>query len=164
MDPAAAQVPCIASCLKMLDIRDVADDVKEHFVDPIPRPKLALPTIKRRNRFGKQETGSDERRSLLNEHAIQVGNGTTNSDVEPDQACTQPEDSRERSIDYTLLSYRELDNKTSLGRMSGFTVNPSGDSNSDLPACLPISPTRVHSTGTEHNMCDERLSDKATDS
>ena len=81
-----------------------------------------------------------------------------NSDVEPDQACTQPEDSRERSIDY---SCRKLDNKTSLGRMTGFTVNPSGDSNPDLPACLP---THVHSTGTEHNLCDERFSDKATDS
>ena len=40
VDPAAAQAPCIHSCLRMLDIRDVADDMKEHFVDPIPRPSF----------------------------------------------------------------------------------------------------------------------------
>lgn len=38
VDPAAAQAPCIHSCLRMLDIRDVADDMRKHFVDPIPRP------------------------------------------------------------------------------------------------------------------------------
>ncbi len=40
VDPAAAQVPCVTSCLWMLDVRDVYGDVKEHFVDPIPRPLL----------------------------------------------------------------------------------------------------------------------------
>lgn len=29
INPAAAQVPCLASCLKMLDIRDVGGDVRE---------------------------------------------------------------------------------------------------------------------------------------
>jgi len=29
VDPAAAQVPCLASCLKMLDVRDVGGDVRE---------------------------------------------------------------------------------------------------------------------------------------
>ncbi|XP_065886088.1 transmembrane protein 184C-like [Dysidea avara] len=29
VDPAAAQVPCLASCLKMLDVRDVSGDVRE---------------------------------------------------------------------------------------------------------------------------------------
>ena len=40
IDPAAAQAPCIHSCLRMLDVRDVADDMKEHFVDPISRPSI----------------------------------------------------------------------------------------------------------------------------
>lgn len=40
IDPAAAEVPCIATCCRMLDVRDVAGDVKEHFVDPIPRPRF----------------------------------------------------------------------------------------------------------------------------
>eukprot|EP00731_Ephydatia_muelleri_P028273 Em0019g1146a len=40
VDPAAAQVPCITSCLRMLDVRDVYSDVKHHFVDPIPIPNL----------------------------------------------------------------------------------------------------------------------------
>ena len=50
MDPAAAQVPCIHSCLRMLDIRDVADDMREHFVDPIPRPSLDRIKIRRKSR------------------------------------------------------------------------------------------------------------------
>jgi len=29
VNPAAAQVPCLASCLKMLDVRDVGGDVRE---------------------------------------------------------------------------------------------------------------------------------------
>lgn len=41
VDPAAAQVPCITSCLWMLDVRDVYGDVKEHFVDPLPRPLMS---------------------------------------------------------------------------------------------------------------------------
>ena len=40
IDPAATQAPCIHSCLRMLDVRDVAGDMKEHFVDPIPRPNF----------------------------------------------------------------------------------------------------------------------------
>lgn len=48
VDPAAAEVPCITACLRMLDVRDVAGDIKEHFVDPIPRPKFRI----RRNTQG----------------------------------------------------------------------------------------------------------------
>lgn len=40
VDPAAAQLPCFTSCLRMLDVRDVYGDVKTHFVDPIPRPSI----------------------------------------------------------------------------------------------------------------------------
>lgn len=43
IDPAAAQIPCIGTCFSMLDVRDVAGDVKEHFVDPIPRPRFGHP-------------------------------------------------------------------------------------------------------------------------
>ena len=48
VDPAAARAPCIHSCLRMLDVRDVADDMKEHFVDPISRPSFE----RIRRRFG----------------------------------------------------------------------------------------------------------------
>ena len=41
INPEAAQIPCIASCIRMLDVRDVYGDVREHFVDPIPLPKLS---------------------------------------------------------------------------------------------------------------------------
>ena len=48
VDPAAAQVPFVSACLRMLDVRDVAGDIKEHFVDPIPRPDFRI----RRHRQG----------------------------------------------------------------------------------------------------------------
>ena len=40
IDPAAAQVPCFASCLKMMDVRDIYGDVKENFVDTLPVPRV----------------------------------------------------------------------------------------------------------------------------
>lgn len=40
IDRAAAQVPCLDSCLRTMDIRDIYGDVKENFVDPIPVPRL----------------------------------------------------------------------------------------------------------------------------
>ena len=43
VDPAAAQLPCFTSCLRMLDVRDVYGDVKTHFVDPIPIPRPSIP-------------------------------------------------------------------------------------------------------------------------
>ena len=55
VDPAAAQAPCIHSCLRMLDVRDVADDMKEHFVDPIPRP--SLDRIRRKSGDIKSDSG-----------------------------------------------------------------------------------------------------------
>ena len=58
VNAAAAQVPCVTSCLKMLDLRDVYGDVKEHFVDPIPLPIPGL--VKRYQRKKKKETSADE--------------------------------------------------------------------------------------------------------
>ena len=55
IDPAAAQVPCFASCLKMMDVRDIYGDVKENFVDPIPVPRVprlpGLPVRYSREKF-----------------------------------------------------------------------------------------------------------------
>lgn len=45
IDPAAAHVPCVTSCLRMFDVKDMAEDVKEHFVDP---PRRQLSSVKRR--------------------------------------------------------------------------------------------------------------------
>lgn len=66
IDPAAAQVPCLASCLCMLDVRDVYGDVKTHFVDPIPRPSLA--GLKRSSGSGVNQSerlASNEKAPLL---------------------------------------------------------------------------------------------------
>lgn len=118
IDPAAAQVPCITSCLRMLDIRDVADDVREHFVDPLPRPKLSI--IKRRSKFPKEDTGSSENTPLVNNDDLSLVNGTVGSDLKTDQGEVKPSESCEKSLDYTLLTYGELDPKVSQVRMSGY--------------------------------------------
>lgn len=55
VDGAVAQVPCFASCIKMLDLRDIYGDVKEHFVDPLPLP---IPGIVLRQHKKKQSPDS----------------------------------------------------------------------------------------------------------
>ena len=57
IDPAAAEVPCIATCFRMLDVRDVAGDVKEHFVDPLPRPKFRSGSSSRGSRVSSVSGG-----------------------------------------------------------------------------------------------------------
>ena len=76
MDPAAAQVPCIASCLRMLDIRDVADDVKENILLTLYLDQSYPPLNEEIDLENRKPVLTKEDRSLLNEHAIQVGNGT----------------------------------------------------------------------------------------
>ena len=40
IDSAATQIPCLQSFIEMVDVRDIYDDVRENFVDPIPVPRL----------------------------------------------------------------------------------------------------------------------------
>ena len=129
IDPAAAQAPCIASCLRMLDVRDVADDMKEHFVDPIPRPKL--PNITRR-----RKSKQDERAPLLSEAAP---GPSINADVESEEPesdskqtpSSVPRLGVESSSEFSLLTYKDLDPKAPFGRMSAAgTVQRSRSSSS----------------------------------
>ena len=129
IDPAAAQVPCIATCLRMLDIRDVADDVREHFVDPLPRPKF------RKGRGGggvgsggtsdleRGDTGgSSEESPLLGKP---VANGTRLKNVisdrgeamaGPSAVLPLPDGSGKLSdLSYDILTFRELDSTTKYG-------------------------------------------------
>ena len=57
IDRAAAQVPCLHSCFKMVDVRDIYGDIKENFVDPIPVPRIPnrLPGRWNRGREGPEE-------------------------------------------------------------------------------------------------------------
>ena len=64
INPAAAQVPCLNSCLKMLDLRDMYGDVREHFVDPLPLP-LPLPGLVKRYQRKKKDNSSDEKVELV---------------------------------------------------------------------------------------------------
>ena len=88
VDPAAAQVPCIHSCLRMLDIRDVADDMREHFVDPIPRPSLDRIKIQRKSRDKSDDRSTSGpatesepllRGSVSSSSSVVVENGGTSS-------------------------------------------------------------------------------------
>ncbi len=109
VDPAAARAPCIASCLRMLDVRDVADDVKEHFVDPIPRPRL--PTITRRNTAKRGE--KFETTPLINDTP-----SSFNSDTEHMPQLSAPRTNHEVSSEFSVLTYRDLDPRPAFGRTS----------------------------------------------
>jgi len=124
IDPAAAQVPCFAACLRMLDIRDVAGDVKEHFVDPIPRPKFRH--IIRTSATGsssnmesdeeKMTSGVDTENSPLLKKtdkkfslpALGKGQGQCGSGEEL-SGVTERHHFSDRS--YDILSYKEWDSK-----------------------------------------------------
>ena len=88
VDPAAAQAPCLHSCLQMLDIRDVADDMREHFVDPIPRPSLDRIKIQRKSRDKSDDRSTSGpatesepllRGSVSSSSSVVVKNGGTSS-------------------------------------------------------------------------------------
>ena len=104
VDRAAAQVPCVTSCLRMLDIRDIYGDVKEHFVDPIPRPKIPMLRMKRRARTEVGETRNKEGEEGEEEEEVEVRGGA--SEVVPLL-------NRDLQHSFSLLSYRELSGSTS---------------------------------------------------
>lgn len=122
IDPAAAQVPCIATCLRMLDIRDVAGDVKEHFVDPLPRPRFRT---KGQNRASSGSEGastvSTEDAPLLSKQQIpngQIQNGNGHVTAEP-----EVESSTLSSLSYGILTYKELDCRTTYGARARMIAN-----------------------------------------
>lgn len=134
IDPAAAEVPCITTCLRMLDVRDVAGDVKEHFVDPIPRPRFKI-----RNMLnGSSTTGSDEENGgmavqenspLLKKAKISELRPSTSSTLgavahsEDSRSDTEGVSGQTRSrqqqqlseLSYDVLTYKEFDNRTGYG-------------------------------------------------
>lgn len=120
VDPAAASAPCIASCLRMLDVRDVADDMKEHFVDPIPRPKL--PTITRRNRPNRTD---EETTPLVSEKSPNV-----NSDTEHTQWRSVTRTSEDISSEFGILSYCDLNPQPILEQGDVPSPSNSSDTNS----------------------------------
>ena len=104
VDPAAAQVPCVTSCLRMLDIRDVYGDVKEHFVDPIPRPKMPRFRVRKRSQTAEVEENEEEEEE--EEEEVEAEQRQTQSERSPllNRNELQP------VIDgsFSQLSYREL--------------------------------------------------------
>lgn len=134
IDPAAAEVPCIAACLRMLDVRDVAGDVKKHFVDPIPRPRFKI----KRNVLGSSSnTGSDEEKGLMTGqenspllkkrkdsllpvlsssmvHSEESRSGA--EDVSSEGGRTSFRRQQQLSeLSYDVLTYKEFDNRTGYG-------------------------------------------------
>lgn len=100
VDPAAAQVPCVTSCLRMLDIRDVYGDVKEHFVDPIPRPKIPRFRVGKRSRVAEVEENEEE------EEVVEVEERQAQSERSPLLNRNELQPVMDGS--FSQLSYREL--------------------------------------------------------
>lgn len=73
IDPAAAQVPCFASCLKMMDVRDIYGDVKENFVDTLPVPRVPrLPGLP--VRYSREKLNNDVEINLEDVPLLRGGN------------------------------------------------------------------------------------------
>ena len=104
VDPAAAQAPCIHSCLRMLDVRDVADDMREHFVDPIPR--LSFDKIRQRSGDKSDGRASDpeaENKPLLKGF---VSSTSTSSAVENGRTSSSEGGKiNDGSLSFSVLTY-----------------------------------------------------------
>lgn len=128
IDPAAAEVPCIATCLTMLDIRDVAGDVKEHFVDPLPRPRFRMGGPGRTNSSGSEgvNTTSTEDAPLLSKQkhnsatSMCINSHVTAAEV---KSAVQLEKSALSELSYDVLTYKELDSRTSYGVRARMIAN-----------------------------------------
>lgn len=122
IDPAAAEVPCIATCFRMLDVRDVAGDVKEHFVDPIPRPKFRSGGgAGTRVEVEGGDTGSSEEAPLLRKGVLSTSRGRDEGSGEGSgEVPAEPPDRKETDggkgpgvadLSFDVLSYGELDSR-----------------------------------------------------
>ena len=142
VDPAAAEVPCIAACLRMLDVRDVAGDVKEHFVDPIPRPKLRQ-MMKRGVAGSSSNPVSDEDRrcevvNTENSPLLKKKAGVhLHPSMETEQevpgkgspsSSTATGQQKLSDLSYDILSYKEFDNRGNYGSRSGVVSRSVGSS------------------------------------
>ena len=141
IDPAAAQVPCIATCLRMLDVRDVADDVREHFVDPLPRPRFRTgrgggvsfgstidlekgtaesseesPLLKKGNKH--MLASEAHLRNVVGDHDMLPGH------VTPAQGISSGGNSgRLSDLSYDILTYQDMDSRTRYGLRSRMIAN-----------------------------------------
>lgn len=131
VDLAAAEVPCLATCFRMLDIRDIAGDVKEHFVDPIPRPKFRTGKVgdgtdAERGGVGGGGGGNRENSPLLKNH---ISNGTVSvrrqrGERTSDSDSSQIETTQGLSdLSYDVVTYRELQGRTAYGLRTRMIAN-----------------------------------------
>ena len=102
VDQAAAQAPCIHSCLRMLDVRDVADDMKEHFVDPISRPSFE----KIRRRFGDKSDSAASGAESENDPLLKASVSSSSSVVENGRASSVG--INDGSLSFSVLTYEGM--------------------------------------------------------
>jgi len=132
VDPAAAQVPCITTCCRMLDIRDVADDFKEHFVDPIPRPRFTS------GRGIKDSRGNGDANIISEEAPLLRKQQVRTSDSESDSEKTV-------ELSYGVVTFGELDSRrNSYGLRSKMIA--------DAFAVMPAKGTREHGFSSMDDM------------
>ena len=143
IDLAAAEVPCITTCLRMLDVRDVADDVKEHFVDPIPRPRFMMSKGGSTREVGE----SGENSPLLKKQREDSVTVTIN-----------PQEMQNiTDASFNMLSYRELESRRTYGLRARMIANAGKQyeedevSNESSDSTTTTSPTSSTSSSTN---CD----------
>ena len=120
IDPAAAQIPCIGTCLRMLDVRDVAGDVKEHFVDPLPRPRF---------RRGGQVSSTEDSPLLSQQlgpngvHHVRGNLSANDSDATLQAAAERSEAAPLSDLSYDVLTYKDLNSQTRYGQRANMIAN-----------------------------------------
>lgn len=115
IDPAAAQIPCIGTCLRMLDVRDVAGDVKEHFVDPLSRPRFSRGPV------------STEDSPLLNKqlrpNGVHMKGNLPTDDSDATLEAGRSEAAPLSDLSYDVLTYKDLNSRTRYGQRANMIAN-----------------------------------------
>ena len=119
IDPAAAQAPCIHSCLRMLDVRDVAGDMKEHFVDPIPRPNF----VRIRRSFGDKNGESTSGVESENDPLLKAGSSGGGGRSSDNGGLN------DGSLSYSVLTYDQMKVQQRLTRTALSAVEEESDPN-----------------------------------
>ena len=163
IDRAAAQVPCLHSCFKMVDVRDIYGDIKENFVDPIPVPRIPN---RLQGRWNRARDGPEEREDvpLLNAELQTV---ETELKREEDSNKNRSALEREgRGMDSLMIvSMREVpvetNNDNRLNQSPRHQSDPEDETNSCISTSSSVETQSSSSSSDSHVRERRQVSDNA---